>query len=156
MQGGDKAVEACGKAFNVEIQRIVVTVANVGVEGGVKSRNKPASGAYAGDGVKQRQTVVLRSGEAGIGSKRVIASAARSAAARLNQLGVQEQPFQCTGKIRREFKLGLAPRGRQFVIEQHSADPVDDDMGFAVPIRALEMGEIVDARSVVDVGGKRT
>jgi hypothetical protein len=52
LQGGDKAVEACGKAFNVEIQRIVVTIANVGVEGGVKSRNKPASGADAGNGVK--------------------------------------------------------------------------------------------------------
>ena len=52
LQGGDKAVEACGKAFTVEIQRIVVTVANVGVEGGVKSRNEPASGAHAGDGVE--------------------------------------------------------------------------------------------------------
>src|ERR1700691_1883484 len=54
LQPGGKAVEACGKAFNVEIQRIVVTVANVGVEGGVKSGNEPAPGAYAGDGVKQR------------------------------------------------------------------------------------------------------
>jgi hypothetical protein len=90
LRGGNKAVETCGKAFNVEIQRIVVTVANVGVEGGVKSRNKPASRADAGDGVKQRQAVVLRGGEARIGSKRVIASTARRAAPRLNQFGVEE------------------------------------------------------------------
>jgi hypothetical protein len=77
LHGGDKAVEACGKAFNVEIQWIVVSVANVGIEGGVKCRNEPTPGAYAGDGVKQRQTVILRGGEAGIGGKRVIASTAR-------------------------------------------------------------------------------
>ena len=156
LQSGDKAVEACRKACNVEIQRIVVTVANVGIEGGVKRRDQPAPGTDAGDGVKQRQTVVLGGGEAGVWSKRIIASAARRAAARLHQLGVQEQSFQCAGKIPRKFKFGLAPRDCQFVVEQHSADPIDDDMGLAVSVRAFEMGEIVDAGSVVDVGGKRT
>src|ERR1700683_130905 len=156
LQGGDKAVEACGKAFTVEIQRIVVTVANVGVEGGVKSRNEPASGAHAGDGVEQRQTVVLRGGKAGIGSKRVITSPARRAAARLNQLGVQEQALERAGKIPAKFKFGFAPRGREFVVEQHSADTVDDDMRLAVAVGAFEMAKIVDARSIVDVGGART
>src|SRR5579872_7432151 len=56
LQARNQAVEACGKARNVEVQRIVVTVADVGVERGVKRRNQPASGTHAGDGINKRQT----------------------------------------------------------------------------------------------------
>ena len=55
-----EAVETVGEAFDIEIQRIVVTVGNFGVDGGMERRNEPLAAAHAGDRIEQRQPVILR------------------------------------------------------------------------------------------------
>src|ERR1700722_9422162 len=60
----DEQRQAIGKTFDVKTPGVVMAVADVGVDGGVECRNEPVPGADAGDGVKQRQPVVLHGGEA--------------------------------------------------------------------------------------------
>src|SRR5580693_4712440 len=82
--------QAVGKAVDVKTSWVVVAVADVGVDGGMKRRNQPVPGADAGDGVEQREAVVLRGGEARARRLRVvIAAVSRRAAPRLDHLDVQ-------------------------------------------------------------------
>src|SRR3984957_9346344 len=91
----DEQGQAVGKAVDVKTPRIVVAVADVGVDGGVIGRNEPMPGADAGDGVEQREAVVLRGGEARARRLRVVMAAiSRRAAPRLDHLDVQEQSLQ--------------------------------------------------------------
>src|ERR1700681_1814814 len=85
--------QAVGKGLDVKTPGIVVAVADVGVDGGMECRNEPAPGANAGDGVEQREAVVLRGGEARARRLRVIMTAVSGRATpRLDHLDVQEQP----------------------------------------------------------------
>src|SRR5580693_10141200 len=77
----DEQGQAVGKAVDVKTPRIVVAVADVGVDGGVIGRNEPVSGADAGDGVEQREAVVLRGGEARARRLRVVVAAVSRRAA---------------------------------------------------------------------------
>src|SRR6202166_1288521 len=106
----DEQGQAIGKAVDVKTSWVVVAVADVGVDGGVECRNEPVPGADAGDGVKQRQPVVLRGGEARARRLRVVmAAVSRSAAPRLDHLDVQEQPLQRADEIHRALQFCLAP-----------------------------------------------
>src|SRR6516162_3859719 len=148
--------EATGEALDVEPHRIVVAVADAGVDGGVKRWDKPMSGADTGDGINEREAIVLRGGEARVRRLPVVAAAhARRAAPRLDQFDVQEQPLQSADEIDRALELGLAPRHGEVVVEQHVAGPVDDDMAFAPAVGADIVRQIVDLRAGVDVVGER-
>ena len=70
-------VEAVGKTLDIEIQRIVVAVANVGVECGVKSGNEPLAGTYAGDRIEERNAIVLRRRKGRIGRAPIACATAR-------------------------------------------------------------------------------
>src|ERR1700720_2754598 len=82
----DEQRQAVGEAVDVKTSRIVVAVADIGVDGGMECRNEPVAGggkcrpepvagADAGDGVEQRQPVVLRGGEARARRLRVVMAA---------------------------------------------------------------------------------
>ena len=143
----DEAVEAVGKAFDIEIQRIVVTVGNVGVEGGVKGRDEPTAGAHAGDRVKQRQPIVLRGGKRGIGRRahRCARAAARCAAAESARCA--EKPFSAPAKF--AACSNLVSRQAYASSWLSSIPPTRLTTTWALPqsVRAFEMGEIVDAWS---------
>ena len=66
---------------------------------------------------------------------------------RLDHLDMKKQPLQGAGEINRPLELGLAPGNGKFVIQQHAAGTIDDDMGLAPAIGAFEAGETVDLRS---------
>ena len=88
-----EAVETAGEAIDIEIQRVVVTVRDLGVDGGVERRNEPLAAAYAGNRIKERQPVVLRRSKGGIGRLRVVAPAvAGRAAARLDNSLCRKRP----------------------------------------------------------------
>ena len=81
----DHRFDALGKAFRIEIQRIVVAVGNIGVERGVVGRNEPVPRAHAGNHVEERESVVLRRRESRIGALRIVMAAlAGGGAPRLN------------------------------------------------------------------------
>lgn len=113
MQRLHERVEAHGKAVDVEIQRIVVAVADVRIDGGVEGRNEPMSRPNTRDRVEERQPVVLRGRKA---RRRRLGIVARpmpaGAAPRLDQLDVDEQPFETAVKIRRALELSRAPGDR--------------------------------------------
>src|SRR5579864_8719740 len=71
----DQQRQAVGKVVDVKTAGIIVAVADIGIDGGMKRRNQPMPGADAGDGVKQRQAVVLRGGEARAQRLRVVMAA---------------------------------------------------------------------------------
>src|ERR1700720_2226019 len=78
------------KTVDVEIKRIVVTVGDLRIDRGMESRNEPSSGATAGNRVKERKPIILRSRKRGIGRARVVSPAAAwRAAARLDHFVVQ-------------------------------------------------------------------
>src|ERR1700689_2924553 len=102
----DEQRQAVGKTVDVETPGIVMAVADVGVDGGVECRHQPASGADAGDGVKQCEAVVLRGGEARARRLRIVMAAVSGRAApRLNHLDMQEQPFQTADEIHRALEF---------------------------------------------------
>ena len=82
-------VDAVGKTFDAEVQRIVVAVGQVRVERGMERRDEPAAGAYARDRVEQGQPVILHGGKCRIGRTAVAAMGA--GAPRLDHFDVQEQ-----------------------------------------------------------------
>ena len=84
LQSFDHRFDALGKAFRIEIQRIVVAVRNIGVERGVVGRNEPMLGAHAGNHVEERKPVVLRGRESRIGALRIVVAAVTGRAPRLN------------------------------------------------------------------------
>ncbi len=151
----DDRFEAVGKARDVKMQRIVMAVADAGIDGRMESRNEPMLGPHTGDEVKERQPVVLRGGKGGIGRLRVIVpTAPGGAAARLYQFDMEEKPLQGTGEIRRLLEPRLTPGNCEIVIEQHLSGAIDDNVGLPPSIRTLEMTEIVDLGADVDVIGK--
>ena len=75
----DQQAQAVAKAVDIETHRIVVAVANAGIDRGVIGRNEPASGAHAGDRVEQREPVVLRGGEGRVRRLRVVVAAVSGA-----------------------------------------------------------------------------
>src|SRR6516164_11251037 len=117
----------------------------------MESGDEPMSGSDAGDDVEQRQPLVLHGGEAWVRSLSVV-SAAPGAPPRLNHLDVDKKSLQRAGEIRGAFKLGLAPRNGEVVIQQHVAHAVDDNVRLTPAVRALESRDIVDLRIDVDVG----
>jgi len=68
----DESLQTVGEAIGIEIQRIVMSVADVGIKRRVESRNKPTLSAHAGDDVKKCQPVILRGGKAWIWALRVV------------------------------------------------------------------------------------
>src|SRR5208282_1472393 len=58
------------------MQRIVMAIADIGIDGRMESRNEPMLGPRTGDDVKQRQAVILRGSKGGIGRLRVVAPTA--------------------------------------------------------------------------------
>ncbi len=146
---------AVGEAGDVEMQRIVVAVADTGIDGGMERRNEPMLGPRTGDDVKERQPIILRGGEARIGALRVVAPPAPGfAAPRLDELDMEEEPLQGASEIRRLLEPRFAPGNGKIVIEQHPAGAIDDNVSLAPAIRALELTEIVELGADVDVGGK--
>src|SRR5580698_6384637 len=114
----DEQRQAVGKTLDVKTPGVVVTVADIGVDGGVECRNEPAPGADAGDGVEQRQPVVLRGGEARARRLRIVVAAVpRRAAPRLDHLDMQEQPLERADEILRALEFGLAPGNSEIVID---------------------------------------
>ena len=105
----DHRLDALGKAFRIEIQRIVVAVRNIGVERGMIGRNEPMLRAHARNHVEESRPVVLRGRESRIGALRIVVAAVSGSAPRLNQLDMQEETFQRAGEIRRLLEFGLAP-----------------------------------------------
>lgn len=90
----DETIEAVGKAFDIEIQRIVVTVGDVGIEGGMESGDEPTVGPHAGDRVEQRQPIVLRGRKGGIRRSGIVAPAVSGRALpRLDEFVMQKQPL---------------------------------------------------------------
>ena len=131
---------AVGEAPNVEMQRIVVAVADSGIDGGMERRNEPMLGPHTGDDVEERQPVILRGGETWIWALRVVAPPAPGfAAPRLDELDVEEEPLQGAGEIRRLLEPRFAPGNGKIVIEQHPAGAIDDNVRLAPAIRALEV-----------------
>src|SRR5262249_28314708 len=144
-QSCNHTLKALGKSVDVEIKRIVVTVGDLRVNRGMKSRNEPSFGTDAGDHVEERKPIILRSRKGWIGRPRVIAPAAAwRAAARLNHLIVQEQSLQRAAKFGRLLELGLAPRNGIVVRQQELAGAANDDMGFAPAVVTLEITQVVD------------
>src|ERR1700722_11336946 len=89
----DEQRQAVGKTLDVKTPGVVVAVADIGVDGGVECRNEPVPGADTGDGVEQREAVVLRGGEARARRLRVVmAAVSPRAAARAGSLDGEEQP----------------------------------------------------------------
>ena len=109
LQSLDHRLDALGKAFRIEVQRIVVAVGNIGIERGMIGRNEPVLRAHAGDHVEQRKPVVLRRRESRIGALRIVVAAVAGRAPRLNQFDVQEETLQRAGEIRRLLEFRLAP-----------------------------------------------
>ena len=137
------------------MQRIVVAVANSGIDGRVERRDEPLLGADTGDDVEERQSVILRGGKAWIGALLVVSPPAPGfAAPRLDELDVEEEPLQGAGEVRRLLEPRLAPGNGKIVIEQHPAGAIDDHVSLAPAIRTLEAAEIVELGADVDVGGK--
>ena len=131
---------AVAEARDIEMERIVVAVADAGIDSGMERRNEPMLGADTGDDVEERHPVILRGGKARIWALRVVApSAPGFAAPRLDQLDVEEEPLQAAGEICRLLEPRLAPGNGKIVIEQHPAGAIDDHVSLAPAIRALEV-----------------
>src|SRR6516162_4795296 len=110
------AVEAFGKTFDVEIERIVMTIGNLRIDRSVECRNEPSLSANAGDHVKERDPIILRGRKSWIGRARVVAPAAAGRASpRLNHFVVHEQSFQRAAKFRRLLEFRLTPGNRIIV-----------------------------------------
>ena len=131
-----QSIDAIGEAVDFEIQRVVMTVADVGIERRMKCRNKPIAGADADDGIDERKAIVLRWGEGGV--RRMTVAATRARAARLDHLVMLEEAFQRAAEFRRLLEFRLPPRNREVVIDENVAHAIDDDMRFTPFVIAHE------------------
>src|SRR5262249_35506424 len=129
-------LEPVHERVEAEVHRVVVSAADAGVDRGVECRDQPVAAPHAGDGVEERELVVLRDGEARVRRLRVLALAA--AAARLDHLDGAELALERAIEVDRTLELGLAPGDRQPVAGQHLALAVDDDVRLRATVRAPE------------------
>src|SRR5712691_2818973 len=106
-----------------------MAAADVRIDRGVEGGDHPGAGAHAGDDVKQREPLVLGGCEPRRRRLRVVpASKSRGAAARLDQLDMQEKPLERAGERRRPLEFRLAPGYLEIVADHHPAATVDDDV----------------------------
>lgn len=141
----DETIEAIGKAFDLEIQRIVVTVGDVGIEGGMEGGDEPTIGPHAGDRVEQRQPIILRGRKRGIRRSRIVTPAvSRRALPRLDEFVMQKESLQRAAEFRCLLELRLAPGYAIVVRQQHFTCATDEDVSPSPSIRARKVIQIVE------------
>ena len=151
-----QAVQAPGETVDIEIQRIVVAIGDLGIDRGMEGGNKPSFGACAGDDINEREPIVLGDGEGGIGRSCVVAAAMPGhAPPRLKEFVVHEQALQCTTEFGCLLEFRLAPCNRVVMAHQQLAGAANENMRSAPSVRAVEVSQIIEFRTFVDVVRKR-